>query len=642
MSNTGNSIDSSNRIEWYLNAKFGLFIHWGAYSAAGAEASWPIMAPGLSEAMFGTPSTITEKVYIKLPEKFNPKDFNADEWVRTAKDSGVKYIIITSKHHDGFCMFDAPGTDYKITNTPFGRDVCLELAQACKKADIRLGFYYSPPDMNHTGYRDTSKPVTKNWLGEPKRKEWAEYLDYMESHIRKLLTDYGEVSILWFDGLCNHLKYDTPRFHKLIHELSPNTLINDRLGDDYDYVTPEQFIPSEGIPAKSGKPPSGNGIESEKFFRTVLILFKIPIIRGWIRKQMHKYAEGTLDLAPLAQTTYPSPAVFQPWETCMTMGQTWAYNPNEKKWKSPDLLVKNLSTVVGHGGNYLLNVGPSELGVFPREAVERLKYIGAWMKENPDAVYGTSYTPYSSMEWGTATSKGDKVFLHVHKLPDNGKITIKDFPVKIKKVYLRDESTPVFSHINSLLEISLTEKSIDCVEIITIEIDSARQLADYTKPEPAGKPVRKYIRSNATASALINGVANGLIAFFSYRLVNNIPNLDAGIDILITVAIISFLTSWIVIAGTRKDIANGNIAVVSIPETDSKKPINSALKGLIVMLICTIAFGGILAGAVLLLLPGGFSGWGYIIFKTLYTAATGALAVFISIKEIIKEKSRAK
>jgi alpha-L-fucosidase len=630
----------STRLKWYLDAKFGLFIHWGAYSVAGAEASWPIMAPRLSEAMFDTPSTISENEYIRLPEKFNPKDFDANEWVRTAQDAGLKYIIITAKHHDGFCMFDAPGTDYKITNTPFGRDVCHELADACHAAGMKLGFYYSPPDMHHPGYRDTSKPSTKNWLGEPKRKEWSEYLDYMESHIQKLLTDYGEISIIWFDGLCNHEKYDTPRFHKLIHELNPNTLINDRLGDGYDYVTPEQFIPKAGIPVKSGKPPSGNGIESEKFFRTVLTLFKIPLIKSWVRKQMHRYADGTLNLSPMKNAEYPSPVIYQPWETCMTLGQTWAYNPNETKWKTSGQLIKNLSTVAGHGGNYLLNVGPSELGNFPEEAIERLTDIGIWMKENSNAVYGTSYTPFSSMDWGTTTVKDNKLFLHIHEAPENNIISINNFTGSIKSVYSMSDNSLEYSHEDSRLEISLPKASHYDVLVITVEMNSTEPLAEYTKPKPLGKPLKDYIKSNAVASALINGIANGLIALFTYRLVNNIPAVDAAIDVLITIAIISFLTSWLVVGGTRKDIANDKVAVESgtVNESYSRKPVGSALKGLMIMLVCTLVLGGIISMLVILLLPGGFSGWGYILFKTIYTALTGSLAVFISIKEVIREK----
>ena len=630
------------RLQWYLNAKFGLFIHWGAYTVAGAEASWPIMAPRLSEAMFGTPSTVSEEDYVKLAAQFNPKNFNAEEWVRIAQDTGMKYIIFTAKHHDGFCMFDAPGTDYKITNTDFGRDVCMELAEACKRAGMRLGFYYSPPDMHHYGYRDTSKPATKNWLGEPDRKEWSKYLDYMESHIRKLLTDYGDVSILWFDGLCNHAKYDTQRFHKLIHELSPSTLINDRLGDDYDYVTPEQFIPTKGIPVKSGKPPSGNGIESEKFFRTVLTLFKIPVIRSWIRRQMHRYADGTLDLAPLDQVNYPSDSHYQPWETCMTIGQTWAYNPSETEWKSPGQLVRNLSTVVGHGGNYLLNVGPTDLGDFPSEAIERLEYIGKWMRTNSEAVYGTSYTPFNSNTWGTVTYNNDKVYLHVCMWPENKKLVVEDFPEIVINVALPDGENLDYTHNESKLEISIPENAPDDdVSIIAVQISNTeRSLGEYTVLQPKGKSLKQYIRSNAVASALINGVANGLIALFSYRLETVIPAIDAGIDILITIAIITFLTSWLVTGGTRKDIKKEKVALPQGLKEKSKKPLNSALVALLIMLVCTVVLGGVLFGLVVLVFPNGFSNWGYIVFKTLYTAVAGALAVVVTIKSVVRESSR--
>jgi len=644
MLNKEKTLNSNARMQWYLDAKFGLFIHWGAYTVAGSEASWPIMAPRLSEAMFDTPSNVAEEDYVKLPEQFNPKDFNADEWVKIAQDAGMKYIVITSKHHDGFCMFDAPGTDYKITNTTFGRDICLELAQACKRADMRLGFYYSPPDMHHPGYRDTSKPSTNNWLGEPKRKEWGDYLNYMESHLRKLLTDYGDVSIIWFDGLCNHAKYDTQRFHKLIHDLSPNTLINDRLGDDYDYVTPEQFIPDVGIPVRSGKPPSGDGIESEKFFRTVLTLFKIPGIRSWVRKQIHRYAEGTLDLAPLAQENYPAPSRFQPWETCMTIGQTWAYNPNESEWKSPGTLVSNLSKVVGHGGNYLLNVGPTNLGVFPSEAIERLKYIGKWMQTNSKSVYGTLYTPLNNAKWGTATHKEDKVFLHVINWPNNEKLIVENFPAKAIEVILADGKALDFNQSDNEIEIVIPKNAPDTdVTVLTVQLDNTKQqLCEYSIKQPTGTPIKEYIRTNSIVSALINGVANGLIAFFSYRLATTIPAFDAGIDILITVAIIAFLTSWLVTSGTRKDIVNGKVALQSDLTEKPKKAMNSALRALLIMLMCSVIFGGLLFGLVYLIAPTGFSNWGYILFKTLYTSATGALAVIISIKMVLRERGRKK
>ncbi|MBN2852465.1 MAG: alpha-L-fucosidase [Clostridia bacterium] len=631
--------DSSSRLQWYLDARFGMFIHWGAYTVAGAEASWPIMAPRLSEAMFDTPSLVTEKEYVKLPERFNPVNFNAEDWVRTAKEAGMKYIIITSKHHDGFCMFDAPGTSYKITNTPFKRDVCKELADACHKAGMRIGFYYSPPDMNHPGYRDTKKPSTKNWLGEPKRKEWAEYLDYMESHIRKLLTDYGDVSVIWFDGLCNHAKYDTKRFHDLIHELSPGTLINDRLGDDYDFVTPEQFIPKNGTPAKTNLPPSSDGIDSEKFFRAVITMFKIPLIRGWIRNQMHKYAEGTLELTQVLQEAYPSPDRFQPWETCMTIGSTWAYNPNETNWKSSDNLIKNLSVISGHGGNYLLNVGPTDKGGFPVEVKERLESIGEWMNANHEAIYGTTYTPLCDLEWGTATRKDNMIYLHVHDWPVDGRLTISGFPGHVLNVSLLQGDSLTFNLSGDELDITVQNTAPDrVVTIIKVEINSdSTQLSHYSEKQLTGKSIRQYIKDNAVFSAMVNGVINGLLVLFTHLKPVRIPAIDASIDILITIGIITFLTSWLVIGGTRGDIKKGKIAVEDKTK-ENKKPLNSGLKALLIMLLSMIVFGGVLDALVLMILPDGFSNWGYIVFKTLYTAASGAIAVILAIKSVLRER----
>lgn len=460
-----------NRLAWYQEAKFGLFIHWGAYSVAGVEASWPVMAPELSAAMFGTVTTISESEYTALPARFNPVDFDPDTWVQLAQAAGMRYIIFTAKHHDGFCMFDAPGTDYKITRTAYGKDICLELAQACARAGMPLGFYYSPPDMHHPGYRDTTKPVTHNWTGEPKRKAWGEYLDYMESHVRKLLCDYGDVRVIWFDGLTNHGKYDPPRFHKLVHELSPNTLINDRLGEGFDFITPEQFIPKEGIPARSGKPPSGMDPGGDWFFRTVSFLSTVPGVRGLLRTQMHKYADGTLDLNPVYQEPCPSPERFQPWETCMTMGQSWAHNPKETKWKAPGDLVRNLVEVVSRGGNYLLNVGPAAQGTFPVEAIDRLRYIGRWTETNAPAIYGATYTPLQGQPWGRVTRKGEQVYLHVFDWPADGKLVVESFPGQARAVRLMNGESLAFSQNGGRLEINLPHQRPDQdVAVLSVDV----------------------------------------------------------------------------------------------------------------------------------------------------------------------------
>ncbi len=428
METTAARFAPDTRRKAYDDARFGLFLHWGPYSAAGIEASWPIMAPEIAEAVFRIDRKIAEADYVRLPDRFDPVGFDADEWVRVAKDAGMRYILFTAKHHDGFCMFDAPGTDYKITKTPFGRDVCKELAVACEKAGMPLGFYYSPPDMHHPGYRDTSRPATANWTGEPKRKEWASYLDYMESHVRALMTGYGKVHAIWFDALVNHNKYDPARFKRLIREIDPDTLINDRLGDDYDFITPEQFIPKAGVPLRTGKPPAGVDPGGDAFFRLVCGAYRLPLLHGWLRGVFDKYAEGGLELTKVLQAPYPSPDRFQPWETCMTMGSSWAYNPDEKAWKSPSALIRNLLSVVARGGNYLLAVGPTGLGTFPPEAVERLQRIGAWIRANGDAVFGTTYAPRQVFDWGVAARKDGTLYLHVFDWPTEGVLRVAGLP----------------------------------------------------------------------------------------------------------------------------------------------------------------------------------------------------------------------
>jgi alpha-L-fucosidase len=631
------------RLAWYQEAKFGLFLHWGAYSVGGIEASWPIMTPELSEAMFGTQARVSEAEYVKFPTRFNPVDFDADEWVRLAKEAGMRYIILTSKHHDGFCMFDAPGTDYKITNTAYGKDICLELSQACARAGMPLGFYYSPPDMHHPGYRDTSKPVTKNWTGEPKRKEWGEYLDYMESHIRKLLTDYGEVAILWFDGLTNHGKYDPERFHKLVHELSPKTLINDRLGDGYDYITPEQFIPKDGIPARSGKPnpsldPGGDG-----FFRLVSFLTPKPLIGGWLLKQVKKYGNGTLELTKIHQEPYPSPERFQPWETCMTMGQSWAYNPTEAKWKSPRELIHNLVNVVGRGGNYLLNIGPTSSGKFPPEAVANLKAIGEWMKKNSASIYGATYTPLNGQAWGQAMRKGDKIYLHVFDWPTDGKLTVDSFPASARTVGLGAASPLTFSQRGQTLEIGLPAQSPDPdASVIVVDIDPAEKgWSEYSAPVPATVEPKKYIKDQAVASFIINAVLNGLIAFCSYLAYTSFTLKQVTDDIVVTVFIITFLTSWIMVGSARGEYRKGNLARHPTTRRRLGLPANPLVRGLLIGILCTIIWGGfILSGLVRIVSPDGMSNWAYMIVKTIYTGLSGALASALTVMTVVGDENR--
>lgn len=365
----GSSYLTDEHTARFRAAKFGMFIHWGPYSLASVEASWPIMVP----KTWG----ITEAEYRELPKRFNPTKFDPDAFVDLARTAGQRYMVFTTKHHDGFCMFDSSYTDYKITNTPYGKDIVAQLSEACRKREMPLGFYYSPPDMHHPGFRDTSKLAKDNWHGEPQRPEWPLYLDYMELQLTELLTLYGQPFLIWFDGLNNQEKYNGVRFLNLIHKLQPGTVVNDRLGVDADYETPEQFIPT-AIPTKGIKLTGIDPKVSEK-------------------------------LKPMI----PSTEEFRLWETCMTINNTWAYNQNDHEYKSSQLLIRSLVEVASRGGNFLLNVGPQPDGTIQPEFQERLRAIGDWLTVNGESIYDTTFGPIQGLPTLRTTRNDKSVFVHV-------------------------------------------------------------------------------------------------------------------------------------------------------------------------------------------------------------------------------------
>jgi alpha-L-fucosidase len=348
---------------------------------------------------------ISEADYRALPSKFNPVEFNASSWVRLAKAAGQRYIVFTSKHHDGFCMFDTQYTDYKITKTPYGKDVLTQLSDAAKAEGMPLGFYYSPPDLNHPGFRDTSKPSATNWAGEPQRPEWPLYLDYMELQLRELLTRYGDVFAIWFDGLGKQEKYAGGRFHDLIRSIQPMALINNRIGLTGDFVTPEQRLPN-GIPRKGSV--VGNTDPNDKG------VAKAP----------------------------PTPDEFQPWETCMTINGTWGYNKNDTRYKSTTELIRALIDAASKGGNFLLNVGPTPAGTIQPEFEERLRGIGKWLAVNGESIYGSTYGPVQTIPFGRMTAKGKALYLHVFDMPKDD-IVVEGLGARIASVKTLDGGRPV-------------------------------------------------------------------------------------------------------------------------------------------------------------------------------------------------------
>jgi len=316
----------------WQQARFGMFIHWGPVSLVGTEIGWSLggVAPGV-----GSVGEIPQSVYTKLYKRFNPVKFDARQWVATARAAGMKYLVFTTKHHDGFCMFDSKLTDYKITRSPFGRDVTAELADACHEAGMPLGFYYSQPDWHHPDYRTDNH---------------RRYLRYMHGQVQELCSRYGQVDIMWFDGLGGTPQtWDAPNLFKMIRRLQPQTIINNRCGLLGDFDTPEQRIGA---------------------------------------MQTHR-----------------------PWESCITICKQWSWKPKDEL-KPLDECVRTLAHCAGGDGNLLLNVGPMPDGRIEPRQVVRLRELGQWLGRNGQSIYGTRGGLFEGSHWRASTCRGNRLYLH--------------------------------------------------------------------------------------------------------------------------------------------------------------------------------------------------------------------------------------
>ncbi|MGJ5820358.1 alpha-L-fucosidase [Paludibaculum fermentans] len=357
-------LSAEERTRWFREAKFGMFIHWGAYSVIGRH-EW-----------IRTMAQIPQAEYDVYARQFNPVKFNADTWVDLAKNAGAKYMVITSKHHDGFSIFRSQVSGYDVEMTPYAGDPLKQLAAAAKKKDMRLGFYHSIMDWHHPDYRPR-----RSWEYPKNYKEGGDnnrYIDFMKAQIKELLTGYGDVAMIWFDGEWEHTLAEAKRddeVYDFIRGLQPNTLINDRLyerkpGNKADFGTPEQYVPATGFKDPSGK----------------------PIL----------------------------------WEACVTINNdSWGYNKYETEFKTDRDLIRMLVEVVSKGGNLLLNVGPKPDGTIQDEFVTRLNAMGRWMKVNQESIYDTTASPFERMSFfGRATTKGNKLYLHIFDWPKDGLLRV--------------------------------------------------------------------------------------------------------------------------------------------------------------------------------------------------------------------------
>jgi alpha-L-fucosidase len=352
-------------MSWFDTARFGMFIHWSHSSQSGIDVSWPLV------------SSVPVDEYHATAATFDPQAWDAAELARRAAKLGMQYAVLTTKHHDGYAMFhtkqpsglDAP---YGIEHSPFGRDIVREYADAMRAEGIRVGFYYSLLDWHHPDYppfTDADKPYTFGKWRQPEPEAWERYIAFMFAQVRELLTDYGQVDVIWFDGHWERTpeQWKAKELEEMIRSFQPDILINDRLPNAGDYQTPEQLVPPQPL-------------------------------------------DG-------------------PWETCMTIGKSWGYNPNETDRKSGRDLIHSICEVAGKGGNLLLNVGPMGDGALPPADTEPLDEVERWMSTNKDAIVGTESGLEPWQFYGPSTRRDSTTYLHLLMRPYES-VTVRGIHVK--------------------------------------------------------------------------------------------------------------------------------------------------------------------------------------------------------------------
>jgi len=424
-----------DKMDWWKEAKFGLFIHWGVYSVpAGVYDGKDI--EGIGEWIMNRGKIPTAR-YQAYAKEFNPVKYDPEAWVKMAKDAGMKYLVITSKHHDGFTLFETKASKWNIVDaTPYGKDLLKPLADACHKYGIRLGFYYSQAqDWNNPGGAASGGHWDKAQDGS-----MDEYIDKVAvPQVKEILSNYGQVDILWWDTPTDMTKERAEKFLPVIAKY-PNLITNNRLGGGYngDTETPEQFVPATGFPGRN-------------------------------------------------------------WETCMTMNDTWGYKSKDNNWKSTKEIIQTLIDIVSKGGNYLLNVGPTSEGLVPQPSIERLAEVGKWMKINGEAIYGTTASPFSYLPWGRCTQKGNKLYLHIFDWPKDGKISL---PVlnKISRAYLLADpkKTLKVEKSKSKNTITLAGNAPDKIaSVVVVELNSAPEVLPLPS---AGKPASASSEKEGTSA----------------------------------------------------------------------------------------------------------------------------------------------
>ncbi|MEG0742543.1 MAG: alpha-L-fucosidase [Clostridia bacterium] len=369
------------KMEWFTNARFGMFIHWGLY-AIPARNEWVRSMERLSV-----------EDYQPFFEEFNPVEYDPKAWARAAKNAGMRYAVLTAKHHDGFCLFDSALTDYKATNTPAGRDLVREYLDAFRAEGLKVGLYYSLIDWHHPDFPhfgDRQHPMRDNEAYRDYPHQFDRYLTYLHGQVEELCRDYGKLDLLWFDFSYDELRgeaWKATELVRMIRRYQPDVIIDNRLeasGEGFgsiatdhpseysgDFVSPEQIIPAEGLRGENG----------------------LPVI----------------------------------WEACVTMNNHWCYCQTDPFFKPADMLVKKLVECVSKGGNLLLNVGPDARGNIPGQSLSILADIGKWMQKNSASIYHCGLAGIPKPDYGRVTRAGNKLYYHVME-PSIGYLALTGIP----------------------------------------------------------------------------------------------------------------------------------------------------------------------------------------------------------------------
>jgi len=399
------------RLQWWTDARFGMFIHWGPISLQGTEIGWSRGAQ------------LPAADYDKLYQQFNPTNFNAGQWVKIAKAAGMKYIVLTSKHHDGFCLWDTKLTEYNIMNTPFHRDVTKELAEACREAGLVFCLYHSVCDWWHPDY-PLGSPGGKSQKPAPNMER---YNDYLKGQVAELLKNYGPLGVLWFDG-----EWESPwtvergqELYRHCRSLQDSLIINNRVGKGREGMA--------GTTAQTRENPGD---------------YDTP------EQTIGKFQDQ------------------RPWETCMTICNQWAWKPNDPMKSLPECL-HALIRCAGGDGNLLFNVGPMPTGEIEPRQVGRLQEMGAWLAKNGESIYGTRGGPWKSTKTLASTRKGSTIYLHVLTAPKSA-LTLPPLPRKIKAASVLSGGKVAFNQTDQAVEITLPVQRIDPIDtLIKLELDGS-------------------------------------------------------------------------------------------------------------------------------------------------------------------------